>query len=68
MILSVLCEPRKNYRIGLMACQKKKKRPNGMAAAISILLKLMRFILVYQHSNGPMRKNVTCLSNDYTDQ
>lgn len=51
-----------------MACQKKKKRPNGMAAAISILLKLMRFILVYQHSNGPMRKNVTCLSNDYTDQ
>ena len=47
LISSVLCEPKKNYKIGLTVYHKKKKRWKDRVAAISMLPKQMSFILIY---------------------
>lgn len=47
LISSVLCEPKKNYKIGLTVYQKQKKRRKDRVAVISMLPKQTRFILIY---------------------
>lgn len=46
LISSVLCEPKKNCKIGLTAYQKKKKRRKDGFAAIRMLPKQTSFILI----------------------
>ena len=47
LISSVLCGPKKNYKIGLKVYQKKKKRLKDRVAVISMLPKQTRFTLIY---------------------